>query len=51
MSAGTPTKVRLRVPTVDKQVGDVIEVESKAEAQRLIDNGTARAYTEPKSKG
>jgi hypothetical protein len=39
----TPTKVRLRFPTVGKQRGEVIEVESKAEADRLIANGTASA--------
>jgi len=46
----TPTKVRLRVPTVGKKVGDVIEVESKAAADRLIADGTARAYQEPAKK-
>jgi hypothetical protein len=44
----TPTKIKLRVPTLGKNVGDVIEVESKAEADRLIANGTARAYEAPK---
>jgi hypothetical protein len=47
----TPTKVRLRFPTLGKKRGDVIEVESKAEADRLIANGTARAYEAPAKKG
>lgn len=35
-------KVKLRVPTVGKKAGDVIEVANQAEADRLVADGTAR---------
>ena len=41
-------KVELRFPTVGKQRGDVIEVD-KAEAERLIANGSARPVKAVKS--
>ena len=47
--AGKPTKVRLRVPTMGKKRGDVIEVESITAAEALVANGTARRLPEEKS--
>ena len=43
-------KVRLRVPTRGKKVGDLIEVDTKAEADRLVANGTARPVKADQSK-
>jgi hypothetical protein len=43
-------KVVLRVPTLGKQVGDVLEVADKATADRLVANGSAkRVKPAPKS--
>lgn len=44
------TKLVLRVPTVGKRVGDEIEVDTAAEADALVANGTARRKSAAKSE-
>lgn len=48
--AGKPTKVVLRVPTMGKKRGEVIEVESITAADALVANGTARRVEEKSDK-
>jgi len=42
-------KVKLRFPTVGRKAGEVIELD-KAEADRLIENGSASAHKAEQSK-